>query len=562
MFCYQCEQVQRVGAAPGCALAKGACGKDAPTSDLQDLLLYAVQGISQYATRARALGVVDADADAFVLFAVFTTLTNVNFSQDRFVDLLAEAATVRDRVRASYVQAAAAAGQQPETLAGPAAWEPAVTTDGLLLQAAAGAINSGEALVGPDVIGMRALILYGIKGVAAYAHHAHVLGYDKPEVFAGVNASLDYLAGQPTDIEQMLAHSLEVGQLNLTVLELLDAANKGRFGIPTPTSVRITPVAGKAILVSGHDLGDLEALLEQTKGLGVNVYTHGEMLPAHGYPTLKAYPHLVGNYGGAWQDQRKEFAAFPGAIVMTSNCLIEPHKDYQDRIFTLGPVGWPGIAHIDGHDFGPAIEAAQAQPGFAEDAEDAEDAEHAEEKTITVGFGADAVLGVAGAVVDAVKAGAIKHFFLVGGCDGALPGRNYYTEFAQRAPQDTVLLTLGCAKYRFNYLDFGDIGGIPRLLDVGQCNDSYSAVRIALALADAFECGVNDLPLNLVISWFEQKAVAVLLSLLALGVRKISLGPSLPGFLTPALLGVLVERFGISAIGDVQEDLDKALNPA
>lgn len=553
MFCYQCEQVQRVGTVPGCALARGACGKEATTSDLQDLLLYAVEGIAQYTTRARALGVTDPDASAFVLFALFATLTNVNFSDERFVELLDRSAVVRDRVKAAYVEAAVAAGRQPEQPAGPATWQPAADKDGLLLQAAAGAIKAGEAVVGPDVIGLRALNLYGLKGLAAYAHHALVLGYDDPEIFAGVEDVLDYLAGQPSDIEDLLARSLEVGQLNLKALKLLDAANTGRFGTPTPTPVRTTAVAGKAILVSGHDLGDLEALLEQTKDLGVNIYTHGEMLPAHGYPTLKAYPHLVGNYGGAWQDQRKEFSAFPGAIVMTTNCLIEPHKLYEDRIFTLGPVGWPGIAHLDGHDFGPAIVAAQAAPGFAEDAP---------EKTITVGFGADAVLGVAGTVIDAVKSGAIKHFFLIGGCDGALPGRNYYTEFAQQAPQDTVLLTLGCAKYRINHLEFGDIGGIPRLLDVGQCNDSYSAVRIALALADAFECGVNDLPLNLVISWFEQKAVAVLLSLLALGVRKISLGPSLPAFLTPTLLGVLVERFGISAIGDVQEDLDKALNPA
>jgi hydroxylamine reductase len=550
MFCFQCEQTKRGRGVAACVLAPTTCGKEPTTADLQDLLLYAVEGICQYSTRARALGVRDDDASAFILLGVFSTLTNVNFSDDRIVELLREAVRQRDQVRAAYEQAALAAGVTPEALPGPAAWVPADDVDGLLLQAAVAAVNAGEDLVGPDVIGLRALNLYGIKGVCAYAYHAHTLGHDDPDVFAGIEDLLAYLATGPTDLEELLARSLEVGQLNLRILKLLDAAHTGRFGIPAPTPARTSPVAGKALLVSGHDLGDLEAILKQTEGLGINVYTHGELLPAHGYPKLAAYPHLIGNYGGAWQEQASEFAAFPGAIVMTSNCLIEPRDSYRDRIFTLGPVGWPGVRHLDVHDLSAAIEASLAASGFEADAP---------QTSVLVGFGADAVLGVAGPVIDAVKSGAIRHFFLVGGCDGAKAGRNYYTDFAERAPQDTVLLTLGCGKYRFNHLDFGDIGGIPRLLDLGQCNDSYSAIRIAGALADAFDCGVNDLPLTLVISWFEQKAVAVLLSLLALGLRNISLGPSLPAFLTPALLDILVERFGISGVGDVDADLLRAL---
>jgi hydroxylamine reductase len=332
---------------------------------------------------------------------------------------------------------------------------------------------------------------------------------------------------------------------------LLDAGNTGTYGHPEPTPVRITPVAGKAILVSGHDLKDLAELLEQTQGKGVNIYTHGEMLPCHGYPELKKYSHLVGNYGGAWQDQRKEFEEFPGAILMTTNCIQKPKEAYQARIFTTGLVAWPGVTHIgagtDGaKDFTPVVDAALAAEGFAADAE---------EKTILVGFGRNAVLGVADKIIEAVKGGALKHFFLIGGCDGAKPGRNYFTELAEAVPDDCVILTLACGKYRFNKLDFGEIGGIPRLLDIGQCNDAYSAVQIAVALAEAFECGVNDLPLSFVISWYEQKAVCILLSLLHLGIQNIRLGPSLPAFVTPAILDVLVEKFNIMPITTPAEDL-------
>ena len=553
MFCFQCEQTDRTGTVPGCAGPLGNCGKTPETSDLQDLLIHAVKGIAQYAVKARALGAADDEAAGFILYAMFTTLTNVNFNPTRFTVLLQEAAAVRDRVRARYEEAARAQGLVPEQLAGPAAWAPAPDLEGLTAQAAEVGVDAGRDTVGEDVVGLRALNLYGLKGICAYAHHAHVLGRESEEVFAGVEEALAYLAGDPTDPEDLLEHAIGLGHLNLSVMGLLDAANTGTFGAQQPTTVRTAPVAGKAILVSGHDLRDLAALLEQTKDTGINVYTHGEMLPAHGYPLLKAYPHLAGNYGGAWQDQQAEFAAFPGPILMTSNCIVEPHVSYRRRIFTTGPVGWPGVRHLTDGDFGPLIQAARALPGFPADEP---------EKLITVGFGRDAVLAVADQIIAAVKAGAIRHFFLIGGCDGPTVGRNYYGELASAAPDDTVLMTLGCAKYRFNGGQFGDIGGIPRLLDIGQCNDTYSAITIASALADAFDCGINDLPLTLALSWTEQKAVAVLLTLLALGVRNIHLGPSLPGFLTPALVGEIVERFGLRTIGDAREDLAGALERA
>jgi len=550
MFCYQCEQTDRSNADSGCATAKGMCGKDATTSDLQDLLIHGVKGIAQYAKRARALNAPDNAAGEFMLYAMFTTLTNVNFNATRFVTLIQEAAQIRNRVKASYTQAALASGKTPEQLTGPAAWQPAADMDGMLKQAADVGINAGLDQVGADIIGLRSLVLYGLKGVCAYAHHAYVLGGESDTVYAGIEDALDFLSNDPTDAEALLNQSMALGTLNLEVMALLDEANTGTFGAQQPTQVRITPIKGKAILVSGHDLGDLAALLEQTKDKGINIYTHGEMLPAHAYPKLKAYPHLVGNYGGAWQDQQKEFAAFPGAILMTSNCIIEPQAQYRQRIFTAGPVGWPGVRHISDKNFAPLIQAANALPGFKEDVS---------EKVVTVGFGRDAVLGVADKVIDAVKSGAIKHFFLVGGCDGAAPGRNYYTDFAEQAPQDTVVMTLGCAKYRFNQHDFGDIGGIPRLLDLGQCNDSYSAIKIATALAGAFECGVNELPLSLVVSWFEQKAAAVLLTLLALGIRNIRLGPTLPAFLTPNLVQVLVDKYGLLPITTAQADIEASL---
>jgi hydroxylamine reductase len=551
VFCYQCEQTDRTGAQPGCASAKGNCGKDATTADLQDLLVYALKGIAQYNRLARDLNSPSRDADRFILYGMFTTLTNVNFNASRFVTLLQKAAQIRDQVRLIYERACASEGKVPYVLGGPAAWQPASDLNGLLAQSHEVGIKAGVEYAGEDIIGLRALIIYGLKGVCAYAHHARMLGKERDDVYAGIEQALEFLATDPVDVDTLLAQALDLGYLNLQVMEMLDDANTGKFGAQQPAPVRVSPVKGRAILVSGHDLGDLQALLEQTAGTGIQIYTHGEMLPAHAYPKLKAYPHLAGNYGGAWQDQQTDFANFPGPILMTSNCIIEPRPQYRQRIFTTGPVGWPGVRHLENHDFSILIQAAQALPGFKEDAP---------EKTITVGFGRHAVLGVADKVIDAVKSGAIRHFFLIGGCDGAAPGRNYYTEFAEKAPQDTVVMTLGCNKYRFNQHEFGDIGGIPRLLDLGQCNDSYSAIRIATALAEAFECGVNDLPLSLVISWFEQKAAAVLLTLLALNIKNIRLGPTLPAFLTPNLLNVLVEKFGIQPIGDAQADLDAALS--
>ncbi|MGC9217413.1 hydroxylamine reductase [Acidithiobacillus sp.] len=546
MFCYQCEQTTRSSTDIGCAAAPGSCGKDESTADLQDLLIYQVKGIAQYAHRARPLDVVDPDTDAFILYALFTTLTNVNFNAARFGQMIQEAAKRRDQLRARYEEAARQRGQTPETLSGPAAFQPADGLEQMMEQASLASVKAGEDDLGADIVGLRALILYGMKGVAAYAYHARMLGYQSDTVDAEVEAMLDYLAGSPTDMEDLLEHALAVGQLNLQVMELLDAANTGSFGAQEISSVRITPVKGKAILVSGHDLHDLKLILEQTKDQGINVYTHGEMLPAHAYPKLKAYPHLVANWGGAWQDQQREFADFPGPVVVTSNCLIEPGRNYKNRIFSTGPVGWPGVRHIDNGNFTPVIQAAKALPGFAADTE---------EKRITIGFGRHTLLGVADKVVEAVKNGDIRHFFLVGGCDGVSPARHYFTDVADHAPQDTVIMTLGCGKFRFNKHEFGDIGGIPRLLDVGQCNDAHSAIQVAGALAEAFGCGVNDLPLSLMISWFEQKATAVLLSLLALGIKGIYWGPTLPGYMTPKLVQTFQDRFDLKLVGDAQADI-------
>ncbi len=557
MFCYQCEQTDHTPSpdrpnllAFGCAAGQGNCGKDATTAALQDVLVHINLGIGQYAQQARQLGAPDAQFAAHAGFDLFTTLTNVNFNATRFMSLIAGAVEMRERARLAYEDAARAAGVVPDSVTGPAQFTPAPTISGVVAQASEVGVDAGLPSLGADVVGLRNLNLYGLKGVCAYAHHAHALGYRSDETDAGIEDALAFLAGQPSDADTLLTHALELGSLNFAVMELLDAANTGSFGSPVPTQVRVTPVAGKAILVSGHDLHDLARILQATEGTGINVYTHGELLPAHGYPELHKYRHLVGNYGGAWQDQQRDFTAFPGPIVMTSNCLIEPRPAYRNRIFTTGPVGWPGVRHLDTTDLALMVKAAQALPGFTADGP---------AETVTTGFAREAVLSVADTVIQAVKDGAIKRFLLIGGCDGAAPGRNYYTEVADNAPDDTVLLTLGCNKFRFNTHEFGEIGGIPRLLDVGQCNDSYSAVQIALALAGAFDCEVNDLPLSLFVSWFEQKAAAVLLTLLSLGIRNIRLGPTLPAFLTPAVVDILVEKFALKAIGDPAQDLADAM---
>ena len=542
MFCYQCEQV-----AKGVACTTyGTCGKDPETAALQDLLVYLAKGISMYAKRARALGVKDIEVDIFVLKALYTTLTNVNFDPALIRQRLNKAVRVRDKIKNIYLEACKKKGLQEETLDGPAEFIPAEDLDDLIVQGEARLILKRKADLGDDIAGLQELLTYGLKGLAAYAIHAYDLGKHDDAVFAFVHEALDFLTQPNPTADDLLGLNLKCGEVNLRVMELLDAAHTDHYGHPVPTNVRIEPLEGKAILVSGHDLGVLEELLRQTDGKGINIYTHGEMLPAHGYPGLKKYKHLVGNYGGAWQDQLKEFDTFPGAILMTTNCILKPNDSYVARMFATSVVGAPGVTHIGDNDFTRVIEAALSEEGFTEDGPD---------RTIMVGFGHNAVLGVADKVISAVKNGDIKHFFLIGGCDGAKSGRNYYTDFAQAVPDDAVILTLACGKYRFNKLNFGDIGGIPRLLDIGQCNDAHSAIQIAMALAKAFETDINGLPLSFVLSWFEQKAVVILLSLLHLGIKDIRIGPSLPAFITPNVLNILVEKFNIMPITTAKEDL-------
>jgi hydroxylamine reductase len=404
--------------------------------------------------------------------------------------------------------------------------------------------------VNPDILALRHTLIFGVKGVAAYADHAQILGQEDEEVFAFIHEALASTQNRDLGLDDWVGLVLKCGEINLRTMELLDAGNTGNYGHPVPTEVPLGAKAGKAILVSGHDLKDMETLLKQTEGKGIYVYTHGEMLPTHAYPELKKYPHFYGHYGTAWQNQTKEFDEFPGAILMTTNCIQKPRDVYKENIFTTGLVGWPGVTHIEDKDFSPVIEKALSMPGFQEDTNG---------RKVICGFGRNAVMGVADKVIDAVRSGAIKHFFLVAGCDGAKPGRNYYTEFVEKTPKDSVVLTLACGKFRFFDKDLGDIGGIPRLLDVGQCNDAYSAIQIAVALSKAFDVDVNDLPLSMVLSWYEQKAVAILLTLLYLGIRNIRLGPSLPAFITPNVLDVLVKNFNIMPISTPEEDLKAIL---
>lgn len=546
MYCVQCEQSNK----GGCAVKVGSCGKTEAVANKQDVLLRVMQGVSAYASRAAEKGARDAEVDAFTPHAWFTTLTNVNFDRSRFTQLIHRAVAMRDKARALAERVGADLSDLPE----PALWDPGNTPHEIAEAAHAASILRFMDRDGPSVVGLRDLILYGLKGTAAYSEHARVLGREEPEISAEFHRIAAFLATDPVDVDALLTEALAIGALNLKVMELLDGANTGRFGHPEVTQVRMTPVAGKCILVSGHDLGDLNAILHQTEGKGVNVYTHGEMLPANAYPGLKKYPHLVGNYGGAWQDQQKDFDAFPGAIIMTSNCLINPEiRGYGDRIFTAGPVGWHGIPHLENDDFSPAIECALAQPGFAEDAP---------EVLIPTGFARNTVMGVADTLLGMIAKGDVKNMFLIGGCDGARPGRNYFHDLAMATPRDSLVLTLGCGKFRFNREELGDINGIPRVLDMGQCNDAYSAIQVAVAVAGALGVGVNDLPLHYAISWFEQKATAVLLTMLHLGIRRIHLGPTLPQFLTPEVLGVLIEKFDIRPTGDFREDLNRMLEAA
>ncbi len=558
MFCFQCEQTAQssVTGMRGCT-KQGVCGKRDTTAALQDGIVMAVKKIGFFSNELRKQGKKDQDADRQVLELLFATVTNVDFDDDHLFSLLQSAMQTTGRLKA------ASGAELPECdMSCKVCPDGTATKEDMIELAKRFQMPNRKEKLGEDILSLQELLTYGLKGTAAYAHHAVVLGKEDDSIYAYFAKALAALALNQVDdgVNGWVSLILECGTVNLKAMEILDAGNTEHFGHPVPTPVRVTPVAGKAILISGHDLLDLEELLVQTEGKGVNVYTHGEMLPAHGYPGLKKYKHLVGNYGGAWQNQKKEFAAFPGAILMTTNCIQNP-DGYEKRIFTTGCVAWPGCTHVadrpcggGGHggqkDFGPVIEAALAEPGFAEDGED---------QTILVGFGHNAVLGVADKVIDAVKAGQIKHFFLIGGCDGAKPGRNYFTELAEKVPNDCIILTLACGKYRFNKLGFGDIGGIPRLLDIGQCNDAYSAIQIAVALAKAFDTEVNSLPLSIILSWYEQKAVCVLLTLLALGIKGIKLGPSLPAFVSPAVLDVLVKRFGVAPISTADADIKAAM---
>jgi hydroxylamine reductase len=549
MFCVQCEQTIRTPAGNGCSYAQGMCGKTAETSDLQDLLIATLQGLSAWAVAARAAGIIDHEVDSFAPRAFFSTLTNVNFDSPRIVGYARDAIALRESLKARTLAV------NPDTVVDSPMAELQLASDDLgdlQRQAADFAPNRDKADIGEDILGLRLLCLYGLKGAAAYMEHAHVLGQYDEDIYAQYHKIMAWLGTWPADMGALLDCSMEIGQMNFKVMSILDHGETTKYGHPTPAQVNVRPVAGKCILISGHDLKDLYNLLEQTEGTGVNVFTHGEMLPAHGYPELRKFKHLVGNYGSGWQNQQTEFARFPGPVVMTSNCIINPEVgSYADRIWTRSIVGWPGVSHLEGDDFTPVIAQAQMMAGF----------QYSEiEHPITVGFGRQTLLGAADTLIDLVSREKLRHIFLVGGCDGERGERSYFTDFATSVPKDCLILTLACGKYRFNKLDFGDIEGLPRLVDAGQCNDAYSAIILAVTLAEKLGCGVNDLPLSLVLSWFEQKAIVILLTLLSLGVTNIVTGPTAPGFLTPNLLAVLNEKFGLRAITTVEEDIKQLMS--
>lgn len=540
MFCYQCEQA----AIPGGCEKIGICGKTPVTSNLQDLLVYALEGLSNVALTARQYNINDQAVNEFIVKALFNTVTNVNFDPARIATLIHRAVLLRENLKKKVQQKNSSIKFTDEITT----FTPETDTNKLNVQAHLhGAIDRNES--NPDIQSLKNTMLYGLKGLAAYADHAQILGQRDDAVYEFIERALVAYSNHDKSLNDWIALTLECGTVNLRVMELLDKANTGTYGNPTPTEIPLGAKKGKAILVSGHDLKDMALLLEQTKGKGIYIYTHSEMLPCHAYPELHKYEHFYGHYGTAWQNQLKEFAAFPGAIVMTTNCLQNPIK-YIDNIFTTGEVAWPGVTHIADKDFTPVIKKALEMPGFTEDTD---------KGSVLAGFGHNTVLSIADKVIDAVKAGKIRHFFLVGGCDGAKPGRNYYTELVEQIPGDCIVLTLACGKFRFFDKKLGDIDGIPRLLDVGQCNDAYSAIKIALALSEAFGVGVNELPLSLILSWYEQKAVAILLTLLSLGIKNIRLGPTLPQFITPNVLNVLVENYNIKPISTPAQDLKDIL---
>ena len=541
MFCYQCEQTAK---GEGCVKI-GVCGKQPDVAALQDLLTHAMKGLALFAVEGRKVGVSDRQVNVFTCEALFSTLTNVNFDPADIANLIRRAVELRDALKAKVK----AAGGKTDFAQDAATFTPASTLEGLVAQGEKVGLKADPS-IDADILSLQHTVLFGLRGVCAYADHAQILGQEDDSVFAYVHEALAAMLRKDLNLNDWVGLTLKCGEVNLRTMELLDAANTGTYGHPVPTKVPLGHRKGKAILVSGHDLKDLEELLKQTEGKGIDIYTHGEMLPTHGYPKLKAYAHFYGHYGTAWQNQQKEFAQFPGAILMTTNCIQRPQGSYADNIFTSGLVGWPGVPHIANRDFTPVIRRALSLPGFTDDANGRE---------VMVGFGRNTVLSVADKVIEAVKGKAIRHFFLVAGCDGAKPGRNYYTEFVEKVPKDCVVLTLACGKFRFFDKDLGTIGGLPRLMDMGQCNDAYSAIQVAVALAKAFNVGVNDLPLSLILSWYEQKAVAILLTLFHLGIKNIRLGPSLPAFVTPNVLDVLVKNFNIMPISTPDEDLKAIL---
>jgi hydroxylamine reductase len=536
MFCYQCEQT-----AQGRACTQiGVCGKNPEVAALQDLLIYSLKGLSIVASEGRKRGIYDREIDRFVCEAAFSTLTNVNFDPERIAGFVRKTVYYRDRLN-RLVKA-----KLPDSMAG---FMPSDDIVEMVEQGEKVGIKS-ETDSGSDVHSLRWTLIYGLKGICAYADHAAILGKEDEGLYAFVERGFAAAANPALGLNDYLSLVMEVGKMNLHAMELLDAANTGVYGNPVPTTVPLGHKKGKAILVSGHDLKDLELLLQQTEGKGIYVYTHGEMLPTHGYPKLKKYSHFYGHYGTAWQNQIREFYTFPGAILMTTNCIQRPAPTYITNIFTTGLVGWPNVTHIANKDFTPVIKRALELPGFQDDKEAG---------TVMVGFGHEAVMSVAPKVIELIKEKKIRHFFLVAGCDGAKPGRNYYTEFVEKVPKDCVVLTLACGKFRFFDKDLGTIDGIPRLLDIGQCNDAYSAIQIAVALSKAFGVDVNELPLSMILSWYEQKAVAILLTLLSLGIKNIRLGPSLPAFLTPNVLKVLVDNYNIMPITTPDADLKAIL---
>lgn len=555
MFCYQCEQTAN---GKGCTRL-GVCGKTPEIANLQDLLIYQVKGISCYGKVLSELGhPIEKAVIAFIESVLFTTLTNVNFDAEVHVQLLHESQKIKDSLREKVSASEGSSNLHDSDYCSchtaQAQYQLPSTKSEMLHDAPIAGIMYDKSL-DPDIRSLRQTILYGLKGISAYGHQARELGYCSDQVDSFYITALESLTDDRLTVEELIRMTMRTGETAIEVMKVLDEANTSVYGNPSPHTVNVHIRKGPFIIVSGHDLKDLEMLLRQTEGTGINIYTHGEMLPSHGYEGLKKYPHLVGNFGGAWQDQQKQFDGIPGCILMTTNCLMRPRESYKDRIYSTNVVGWEGVKYIpkktDGtKDFSEIIRHALELGGFTQDVEPHE---------ILVGFGHHATLSYADKIVQAVESGKLRHFFLIGGCDGARPGRNYYTDFAQLVPKDCMILTLACGKYRFNKMDFGEVAGLPRLLDIGQCNDVYSAIRIATALADAFNTDVNGLPLSLIISWYEQKAVADLLALLSLGIRNIYLGPELPAFLSPNVLQYLVDTFHLRKITNPEDDIKTCL---